>query len=482
MESELIYRRLSAITFIDTEILVQDLIVKLNNEETVAPLIIEWSLNNTGLRDMKLLQLERGCSEELDIHVALVPTSQWPHFSATNVQLGRGRWSFVQWTGKDDQNKILTRLHSVIWEVMVDVPHLNSIMRRGLRQKIQPWHIATLPQSHQKRLVWDSAPISMDYVVQIIFLHENGAQPGWCGKQTVETVWRFGDKLKNVTQLHVSICFLKCQLFTSMGQNFIMLIDQFRTSLGYGNITLFGEGYSRSMDFIPSRDGATSKRGYVDINILGIAYIYIYIYIYICQVIGDDSRGVVIASWGAIIPRSEYTEERILAAIRVLLGVDTDLSSGWVRDPVPIADWEIDRLRLRAIVDNSMRSISAIGALKVFILLIYYIYGVIMFLFLFQALTEKITNIVIKDDVAERASEAVRLVIFGLKDKNKPDLDLISKGRRLADEALSHPSLLSLLYFPKDQKMAVYLPIMLPTLIPLLGSMLAIFKWVLNKK
>ena len=54
----------------------------------------------------------------------------------------------------------------------------------------------------------------------------------------------------------------------------------------------------------------------------------------------------------------------------------------------------------------------------------------------------------------------------------------VKEGRRLADEAVSHKSLLALLYFPQDQKFAVYMPIMLPVLLPLIGSIWKIFKWV----
>ncbi|VDO92932.1 unnamed protein product [Haemonchus placei] len=139
---------------------------------------------------------------------------------------------------------------------------------------------------------------------------------------------------------------------------------------------------------------------------------------------GEDSRGAAVASWGAVIPRIGLgeTEEsaqpgaRVLGALRVLLG----------------------------------------------------------------ALTEKITNVVISDDVAARATQAVRLVTEGLTNPKAPQLDKISAGRQLADQALHDPSLLAMLYFPKDQTMAVYLPIMLPTLIPLFGSIIALCKWALG--
>ncbi|KIH48141.1 hypothetical protein ANCDUO_21793, partial [Ancylostoma duodenale] len=123
------------------------------------------------------------------------------------------------------------------------------------------------------------------------------------------------------------------------------------------------------------------------------------------------SRGAAVASWGAIIPRiclGETQEDaqpaaRVLAALRVLLGVDSELPVTWKRAPVPLAEWEVERMRLRAVLDNAMRAMSAVSALK--------------------ALTEKITNVVIGDDVAARANDAVKLVREGLANPEAPRLD-----------------------------------------------------------
>ncbi|PIO59107.1 hypothetical protein TELCIR_19441, partial [Teladorsagia circumcincta] len=54
---------------------------------------------------------------------------------------------------------------------------------------------------------------------------------------------------------------------------------------------------------------------------------------------GEDSRGAAVASWGAVIPRigvgetqeAAYPAARVLAALRVLLGVDSDLPTTWKR-------------------------------------------------------------------------------------------------------------------------------------------------------
>ncbi|PIO52550.1 hypothetical protein TELCIR_26144, partial [Teladorsagia circumcincta] len=112
-------------------------------------------------------------SNSLEVYIAVVSPEQWTHFSAITVFLGRGRWAFVQYTSEKD--KLVERLHTLIWEVMVDVPHLNAIVKRDMRERMEPWQIAALSPSHQKRLVWDSAPLSMDYIVQVIHVHDNAS-------------------------------------------------------------------------------------------------------------------------------------------------------------------------------------------------------------------------------------------------------------------------------------------------------------------
>ena len=75
-------------------------------------------------------------------------SSQWPHFSATNVYLGRHSWSYLQWSNEPEE-KLMNRLKELVTEVLVDVPHLNVIIKRDLKERMQPWQIATLPLSHQ---------------------------------------------------------------------------------------------------------------------------------------------------------------------------------------------------------------------------------------------------------------------------------------------------------------------------------------------
>ncbi|KAK5973058.1 hypothetical protein GCK32_008814 [Trichostrongylus colubriformis] len=146
----------------------------LREGEVKAPLRIQWNILIEGMKDLQSLEEDRQLSSDsLDVYIAVVSPEQWTHFSAINVFLSRGRWAFVQYT--PEENKLVERLHALIWEVMVDVPHLNAIVKRDMRERMEPWQIAALSPSHQKRLVWDSAPLSMNYIVQVIHVHDNAS-------------------------------------------------------------------------------------------------------------------------------------------------------------------------------------------------------------------------------------------------------------------------------------------------------------------
>ncbi|KIH42883.1 hypothetical protein ANCDUO_27126 [Ancylostoma duodenale] len=86
---------------------------------------------------------------------------------------------------------------------MVDVPHLNSIVKRDLREKMQPWQIAALSPSHQKRLVWDSAPLSMNYVVQVVHVHDNASPVDTASDDIMRIMELFARRLQHVTRLQV---------------------------------------------------------------------------------------------------------------------------------------------------------------------------------------------------------------------------------------------------------------------------------------
>lgn len=77
------------------------------------------------------------------------------------------------------------------------------------------------------------------------------------------------------------------------------------------------------------------------------------------------------------------------------------------------------------------------------------------------------------------ANKAVKLIVNALKtakETGRIDVATTIEGRALADKAVNDHSLLALLYFPNDQKFAVYLPLFLPTLLPIFGSIVAFYK------
>jgi len=100
-------------------------------------------------------------------------------------------------------------------------------------------------------------------------------------------------------------------------------------------------------------------------------------------------------------------------------------------------------------------------------------------------LLSEISNIVINDDVGDsiyqavdRVERAAKLLKIGQLDRAFND----SKEAFLsAEAAFTDPSLLALLYFPDDQKYAVYIPLFLPVMIPVIMSLKNIHSWFFGR-
>lgn len=78
-----------------------------------------------------------------------------------------------------------------------------------------------------------------------------------------------------------------------------------------------------------------------------------------------------VASWGAVVScpgmRTASVSSSLIGSLRVLLGLDTELPHGASKDPSPVADWELNRLKLRSFVDFSMNAISSVRAIHTLI-------------------------------------------------------------------------------------------------------------------
>lgn len=198
---------------------------------------------------------------------------------------------------------------------------------------------------------------------------------------------------------------------------------------------------------------------------------------------GKPSTAILSARWGGVQlvnPNQTHCEKKLsfspdprtimrtfLFQFRTLLGLTDPTSSKKVvlTDDVVVYPWEIDilyRMRILELLTSSRITLTS----------------------LFQLLGE-IDNIVITDKVGEAVVKAVTAARSTLKSLELGDLTSAlnsSTETFLASEfAFTHPSLLALLYFPDDQKYAVYIPLYLPVMIPVLLSLKNIIAWVRKK-
>ncbi|KAF3421902.1 hypothetical protein E2986_13989 [Frieseomelitta varia] len=101
-------------------------------------------------------------------------------------------------------------------------------------------------------------------------------------------------------------------------------------------------------------------------------------------------------------------------------------------------------------------------------------------------LLQEISNIVITDVVGHRIKTALRLVEDSAEQLTHGDLAtgfLLSKEAFVtAEAAFSDPTLFALLYFPEDQKYAVYTPLFLPAMVPVLLSLKNIYRYYSGRR
>ncbi|XP_076134777.1 GPI transamidase component PIG-S [Alosa pseudoharengus] len=152
-----------------------------------------------------------------------------------------------------------------------------------------------------------------------------------------------------------------------------------------------------------------------------------------------------------------------LAQLRLLLGIQqVHPPKGFeLQGPgsAGVADWELDRLLWSRSVENVATASATINSLS--------------------QLLDEIGNIVINDNIAQQVLNAVTSLQAAIAELEAGNLAFALQYSReaiLASEcAFFDPSLLHLLYFPDDQKFAIYIPLFLPMCVPILLSLLKIF-------
>ncbi|GFX11059.1 GPI transamidase component PIG-S [Trichonephila clavipes] len=162
---------------------------------------------------------------------------------------------------------------------------------------------------------------------------------------------------------------------------------------------------------------------------------------------------------------SETFMQVFLSQFRLLLGLSevnslSDDTCQVLSGPV-IRKWEMDFLLRKNAQEQLSASISSLSSLS--------------------QLLQTIGNIVIRDDVGQK-------IHFALS-SSKDSLRYLEEGYLLegflkaqsafvsSDEAFFDPSLLALLYFPEDQKYAIYIPLFLPISLPVITSMSHLWKY-----
>uniref|UniRef100_A0AAY4BPX8 GPI transamidase component PIG-S n=1 Tax=Denticeps clupeoides TaxID=299321 RepID=A0AAY4BPX8_9TELE len=155
-----------------------------------------------------------------------------------------------------------------------------------------------------------------------------------------------------------------------------------------------------------------------------------------------------------------------LSQLRLMLGFQqTGAPPGFVLEAAGregVAEWELDRLLWSRSVENVATASASITSLA--------------------QLLDQIANIVINDNIAQQVASAVTALQAAVAELEAGNLALALEHSREAisasERAFFDPSLLHLLYFPDDQKFAIYIPLFLPMCVPILLSLLKIFREV----
>jgi phosphatidylinositol glycan class S len=100
-------------------------------------------------------------------------------------------------------------------------------------------------------------------------------------------------------------------------------------------------------------------------------------------------------------------------------------------------------------------------------------------------LLDDIKNIVIGDHVGSEIYTAYEHIVKAKEYLHVNDISNTVKHARIAfiaaEKAFNDPSLLELLYFPEEQKYAIYIPLYLPVIIPIIFSLSSIKRYFKRK-
>lgn len=156
--------------------------------------------------------------------------------------------------------------------------------------------------------------------------------------------------------------------------------------------------------------------------------------------------------------------EQLAALLGVPLKVPTIAGVEFSSSNVGVTDWQLDLLLTAKLVEGvSMATSSLISLVE---------------------LLDKVKNMVIRDRIRDEVVSSVgdiQQCHRNLKEGNISSAYWNARSAVLSSEAaFFDPSILALLYFPDDQKYAIYIPLFLPISIPIVLSSLTALKWVIH--
>lgn len=129
-----------------------------------------------------------------------------------------------------------------------------------------------------------------------------------------------------------------------------------------------------------------------------------------------------------------------------------------------LRDWEVDMLirrRLTKLIVTAANTLHSLGQLL-----------------------DEITNIVVTEEVGDQVEKSVAAIKAAIEEASQGNLEAAQghaiEAFKSSEIAFHHPKNLKQLYFPDDQKYAIYIPLFLPVGIPVLLSLRGIFQRLLT--
>jgi len=177
--------------------------------------------------------------------------------------------------------------------------------------------------------------------------------------------------------------------------------------------------------------------------------------------IEETNKRCLLPDWGSIAILDDFSSQ-MDGEIQSLSGLELDVGDiikSFVDDLEVLFD--IKNLKMGRILENLKTSSNSMVSLS--------------------SLLQRVHNMVINEDVANRISNAVQLGNEAFEHLERGEFDSALKLSRQSiqdsESAFFDPSLLELLYFPQDQKFAIYVPLFLPVALPILSGALQAFKY-----